>query len=106
MAISSKACKPHNFELHNSLKPSFMNICGLHSNSVDCKSFLESNSPVILALCEENLDALIHPGNFPVIGYLPLIQKDSCAHMQGLIVYLNEELPFARGLSLENSADS
>ena len=39
-------------------------------------------------------------------GYFPLIQKDSSTHMQGLIVYVKEGLPFARNLSLENSADS
>ena len=50
MAILSKACKPDNFESHNSLKLSFTNIRGLCSNFVDCKSFLESNSPDIL-LC-------------------------------------------------------
>ena len=41
MAILSKACKPDNFELHNSLKLSFTNIQDLHSNFVDCESFLE-----------------------------------------------------------------
>ena len=39
-------------------------------------------------------------------GYLPLIQKDSVTHMHGLAVYVKEGLPFARDLSLENSADS
>ena len=39
-------------------------------------------------------------------AYLPLIQKDSSAHMHGLGVYVKEGLPFARDLSLENSADS
>ena len=47
MAIS-KACKPDNFESHNSLKLSFANIRGFCSNFVDCESFLESNSPDIL----------------------------------------------------------
>ena len=42
----SKACKPDNF--------------------VDCESFLESNSPDILALCETNLDDSIDSGNFSV----------------------------------------
>ena len=56
MVILSKACKPDNFESHNSLKLSFTNIWGLRLNFVDCKSFLESNSPDILALCETNLD--------------------------------------------------
>ena len=39
-------------------------------------------------------------------GYLPLIRKDSSTHMHGLAVYVKEGLPFARDLSLENSADS
>ena len=63
MAILSKACKPDNFETHNSLKLSFMNIQGLCSNFVGCESFLESNSPHILALCETNLDDSIGCGN-------------------------------------------
>ena len=73
---------------------------------VDCESFLESNSPDILALCETNLDDSIDSGNFSVTGYLPLIRKDSSTHMHGLAVYVKEGLPFARDLSLENSADS
>ena len=88
-------CIKYNFESHNYLKFSFMNIRGLHSNFVDCESFLESNSPDFLALCETNLDDLIDSGNFSVIGYLPLIQKDSSTHMHGLAVYVKEGLPFA-----------
>ena len=61
MAILSKACKPDNFESHNS------------SNFVDGESFLESNSPDILTLCETKLDGSIDSGNFFVRGYLPLI---------------------------------
>ena len=38
--------------------------------------------------------------------YLSLIRKDSITHMHGLAVYMKEGLPFARDLSLENSADS
>ena len=106
MAILSKACKPDNFESHNSLKLSFTNIRGLRSNFVDCESFLESNSPDILALCETNLDDSIDSGNFSVKGYLPLIRKDFITHMNGLAVYVKEELPFAQDVSLENSADS
>ena len=105
MAILSKACKPDNFESHNSLKLSSPNIRCLRSN-FDCESFLESNSPDILALCETNLDDSIDSGNFFVRGYLPLIRKDSSTHMHGLAVYVKEGLPFARDLSLENSADS
>ena len=53
MAILSKACKPDNFKSHNSLKLSFTNIRGLCSNFVDCESFLQSNSPDILALLRQ-----------------------------------------------------
>ena len=79
------------------------NIC---SNFVDCESFLESNSPGILALYETNLDDSIESGNFSVRGYLPLIRKDSSTHMHCLAVYVKEGLPFARYLTLENAADS
>ena len=106
MAILSEACKPDSFESHNSLKLSFTNIRGLRSNFVDCESFLESNSPDILALCEANLGDSIDSGNFSVRGYLPLIRKDSSTHMHGLAVFVKEGLPFARDLSLENSVDS
>ena len=99
-------CKPDNFESYNSLKLSFTNIRSLRSNFVDCISFLGSNSPHILALCETNLGDSIDSGNFSVRGYLPLIQKDSSTHMHGLAVYVKQGLPFARDLSLENSADS
>ena len=57
-------------------------------------------------LCETNLDDSIDSGNFSMRGYIPLIQKDSSTHMHGLVVYVKEGLPFARDLSLENSADS
>ena len=106
MAILSKACKPDNFESHNSLKLSFTNIRGLRSNFVDCESFLESNSPDILALCETNLDDSINSGNFSLRGYLCLIRKDSSTHMHVLAVYVKERLPFAWDLSVENSAGS
>ena len=106
MTMLSKACKPGNFESCNSLKLSFTNIQGLHSNFVYCESFLYSTPPDILALCETNLDDSIDFGNFSVRGYLPLIQKDSSTHMHGLAVYVKEALSFAWDLSLENSADS
>ena len=90
----------------NRAKLSFTNVRGLRSNFADCESFLESNSPDILAMCETNLDDSIDSGNFSVRGYLPLIRKDSITHMHGLPVCVKEGLPFARDLSLENSADS
>ena len=50
MAILSKGYKPDYFESHDSLKLSFTNIRGLPLNFVECESFLESNSPGILAI--------------------------------------------------------
>ena len=79
MAILSKACKSHNFEWHNSLKLSIMNIWRLPSNFVSCDS--------------------ISSGNFSVRDYFPLIRKDSSTHMHGLAVYKQD-------LVLRNSADS
>ena len=84
MAILSKACKPDNFESRNSLKRSFTNIQGLCLNFVDGESFLESNFPDVLALCETNLDDSIDSGNFSVRGYLPLILRDS------VIIFLSQ----------------
>ena len=106
MAILSKACKPDNFESHNSLKLSFTNIQGLCSNFVDCESFFNSNSPHILALFERNLDDSTDSSNFYVRGYLPLIRKDSSTHIHDPTVYVKEGLPFAQDLSLENFAVS
>ena len=90
----------------NSLKLRFRNIWGLLSNFFVSKSFLESNSPDILAQCETNLDDLIDSGNFSVRGYLLLIQKYSSTHMHGLAAYGKDGVSFERDLSLENSADS
>ena len=67
--------------MHNSLKLSFTDIQGLCLNFVDWKSFLESNSTDIAALCETNLDDSIDSGNFSVWGCLPVIWKDSSAHI-------------------------
>ena len=69
------------------------------SNFVECESFLESNSPDVLALCEINLDDSIDSGNLSVRGYLPLIWKDYVTNMHGFSVYVKEGLPFARDLS-------
>ena len=107
MTILSKACKPENFESHNSLKVSFMNIWGVCLNFVNCESFLELNSPDIVALCVTNLDDPVVSSSFSVRGYLPLIQKDSSIHMkEDSSVYMKEGLSFAWDLSVENFADS
>ena len=103
MALLSKGCKPGNFEPHNSLKLSFTNIWGLRSNFFECDSFLESNSPDIVALFETNLNGSINSGNFFVRGYLPLILNDSITHMYGLAVYAKEGHPLARDVYLEDS---
>ena len=59
MAILSKGCKPDSFEPHHSLRLSFTNIQGLHSNFVECESFLDSNSPDILTGCDTSLSVLL-----------------------------------------------
>ena len=68
MAILSNGCKPDNFESYNSLQLNVTNIWGLCLNFVECESFLEWNSPDVLALCETNLDDLTDSGNFSVTG--------------------------------------
>ena len=103
MAILSKGCKLDNFESCKSLKLSFTNTWGLHSNFVECESFLESKSHDILALCEANLDESI--GLAISLGYLPLIRKDSITYIHGLAFYVKEGFLFEWGSS-ENSADS
>ena len=55
MAILSTGCKLDNFESHDFLKLSFLNIWGLCSSFVKYESFLD-NSPDILALCKRNLE--------------------------------------------------
>ena len=102
MAILPEGCKPDNFKPHNSLKLSFTDIWHLCSSFVECKSFLELNSPDILILCETNLDDSIDFGNFSVRGFLPLIGKDSITHMHGLAGYEKDGLPFAWDLPLFN----
>ena len=84
MAILSNECKPNNFESCNSPKHNFINIQDCHLNFVECESFLESNSPDILALCETNLDGSIDSGDFSVRGCVSFIRKDSIIHMHVL----------------------
>ena len=83
MAILWKGCKPDNFESYNTLKLHFTDIWDLHSNFVDCESFLEWHSPDVLVLCLSNLDDSINLGNFSAI-YLPLFWKDSSTDMHSL----------------------
>ena len=40
----------------------------------------------ILALYETNWDGSIDSGNFSVMGYVPITQKDSVTYMYGLAV--------------------
>ena len=88
MVILSNLYKSDNSESQNSLKLNFTSIGGLWSNLVGCVSFLESNSPDILALFEINVDASIDSSNF---------YKDSVTHIQSLMVYIKEGLLFAWG---------
>ena len=70
-----KACKPDNSESQDSLKLSFTKIQGLHSNFVDCESFLESNYFEIFAVRETNLDNSIDSDNFSMRGYSLLSER-------------------------------
>ena len=106
MVILSKRRKPDNFEFHNSLMLGFINIWVLPSDFLGCKFFLDLNSLDILALCETNLFDSIDSYSLSMMGYLPLIRKDSTTHKYGLAVYVKEGLPFAFDLPLENSSDS
>ena len=45
------------------------------------------------------MDDLIHSVSFSMRGFLPLTRTESITHMHGLIVYMNEGLPFAQDLS-------
>ena len=86
MVILSNLYKSDNSESQNSLKLIFTSI-GVHwSNLVGCVSFLESNSPDILALCEINVDGYIDSSNF---------FKDSVTHIQSMAVYIKAGLLFA-----------
>ena len=76
----------------NSVNLRFTNIQGLRSDFFACKSFLESSSPDILALCETDLKYSFGSINFSLRGYLHLIQKDSFNHTHGLTVYVKEGL--------------
>ena len=55
MAILSKACKPDNFELHNSLKLNFTNNRGLCSNFVDLNLSLNQTLPTFLLCVRQTL---------------------------------------------------
>ena len=70
MGILSKGCEPDNFKSYNSLKLGITNIWDICSHFVECESFLESNSPDILAVCVTNFDDSIDLGKFYVRGYL------------------------------------
>ena len=82
MVMLSKGCK------------NFTNFRGLRSNFVEYESFLESNYPDILPLCETYMDDSIDSENFSVRGYRPLIQKDSITHVNGVAVYVKEGKDF------------
>ena len=86
MAILSKGSKPHNFELHNSLKLSFPKIRALYLNFTYCESFLESNPPDILPVCETNLEAKVTHRHslavyvnsyFHIYKFMPILIYDS-----------------------------
>ena len=91
--------------MRNSITLNFTNIWGLRSNFADCKFFLDSNSPDILAQSETKLDDSIDFGHLS-LRLSSFNSKEfwySCAWSH---IYVKEGLPFALDLSLENSANS
>ena len=56
MAIMSRFTRPGTPKSHTYLKVSYTNIRGFCSNFLHCESYLETNSPDILALSETNLE--------------------------------------------------
>ena len=54
MAILSKACKPDNFELHNSLKLNSTNIEGLRSNLHGLAVYVKEGLPFPRDISVEN----------------------------------------------------
>ena len=67
-----------NLKSLKSLKLSFTNIRGFRSNFVECESFLESNFPDVIALCEINLDDSIDSTNFSVRNSSSFNPKGFC----------------------------
>ena len=104
MTILSKGCKADGFQSHGSLKLSFTSIQVLCLNFVECKFFLESNSPDILALCEK-LGWLNWFWQFLNEGFLPLHRKDSATHAWSCSS-CEGRTSFCTRLTLENSVDS
>ena len=97
MATLSKGCRPRNFKPYNSLKLSFTNIWILRSNFAESESFFESNSPDILALCDDKLGRLNWFWQFLCDG-LPSFNPKR--------FYYSYYSYLARDLFLENSTDS
>ena len=103
MTILSIGCKPNNFKSPKSLKLSFTNIQGLHSNFAEYESF----PLTFLLLCEIILDDWSDSGNFSVRGHLPLFNpKGFCYSYSQTCSFMKEGFPFAENLSLQKSADS
>ena len=69
---------------------SYTNVRGLRTNFSSIQSFLQVNSPDLLALCETNLDDSISDREFDVPGYSTLITKHDHLnrHLHGLGVYI------------------
>ena len=86
MTILSKAGKPDNFESPNSIKLSF----ALQIFEAFIRILLNVNLSLNQTF-KTNLADSIDSGNFSIRGYLPLIQKDSSTHIDGLAVYVKED---------------
>ena len=69
----------------------------------NCKFFLGSDYPGILALCKTNVEDSVNSSNLSLRGYSPSIQKYFVIHEHFLAVYVKEDFHFECDSSLENS---
>ena len=106
MTILSKARKSDNFQSHNSLKLSFMNIRALRSNFCWLLIFPWIKFSWHSCYMWDKPGWLKWFWQFPCERLSSFSPKDFSTHMYGLAVSVKEGYPFARDVSLENCADS
>lgn len=89
----SKINKPDNFESHNP-RPKLLLLEVFAQIFVHFNSFLGSNSPNILALCETNFKTKLTLAISLLRNCLYVFVKNSVGRKHGLTVYVKEGLPF------------
>ena len=90
----------------SSLKLSYTNTRGFHSNFLYCESDVEANPTNILALFETNLQDIISFNSYSIKGYLSLVCENSSSYMHCLIVFFQRGHPLAWEFPLATSDES